>query len=130
MVHPDWALKHKRKGTELRLIRGTYYLYEVSSRWNREKGRAQKITGRLLGKITPEGFIPSPKYKLAQKVPVVSVVVKEYGASHFLCQLMSDVAAELQDKFPTCWKEILVVACMRLLYQAPMKNIDFHFRQS
>ena len=76
MRYPKWALKHKRKGTELRLIRGTYYLYEVSSRWNPEKKRAQKITGRLLGKITKEGFIQSPKYALAQR-PIQSVVVKE-----------------------------------------------------
>jgi Transposase DDE domain len=129
MRHPKWAIKHKRKGTELRLIRGTYYLYEVTSRWNPEKKRAQKITGRLLGKITPEGFIQSPKYALSQR-PVQSVVVKEYGASHFLWQLMSDVTAALQDAFPSYWREILIVACMRLLYQSPMKNIDFHFRHS
>ncbi len=129
MRHPKWALKHKKKGTELRLLRGTYYLYEVSSRWNPEKKRAQKITGKLLGKITPEGFIQSPKYMLAQK-PVQSVVVKEYGASHFLRQLMSDVTAGLQDTFSSCWKEILIIACMRLLYRSPIKNIDFHFRHS
>jgi len=130
MKHPKWALRHKRKGTELRLIRGTYYLYEVSSRWDPEKKRAQKITGRLFGKITQEGFIQSPKYTLAQRAPVLSVVVKEYGASHFLRQLMSDVTAELQNTFPSCWREILIVACMRLLYHTPMKNIDFHFRHS
>ncbi|GLI54124.1 hypothetical protein [Thermodesulfovibrio yellowstonii] len=57
MKQPEWALKYKTKGTELRLIGGTYYLYEVSSKWSPHKKRAQKITGRLLGKITPEGFI-------------------------------------------------------------------------
>lgn len=129
MQHPQWALKHKRKGTELRLIRGTYYLYEVSSRWNPEKKRAQKITGRLLGKITPEGFIQSPKYALSQR-PIQSVIVKEYGASHFLWQLMSDVTVALQEAFPSLWREIFIISCMRLLYQSPMKNIDFHFRHS
>ena len=49
--HPQWATRHKRKGTELRLINGRYYLYEVSSKWNPEKKRAQKITGKLLGRI-------------------------------------------------------------------------------
>ncbi len=39
-VHPDWALKQKRPGTELRYIRGNYYLYGVSSKWNKEKKRA------------------------------------------------------------------------------------------
>ncbi|GAB4406285.1 MAG: transposase [Thermodesulfovibrionales bacterium] len=129
MKHPEWALKQKRKGTELRLIRGTYYLYEVTSRWNPEKKRAQKITGRLLGKVTPEGFIQSPKYALAQR-PIQSVVVKEYGASNFLWQLISDVNSALQDAFPSCWREILIVACMRLLHQSPIKNMDFHFRHS
>lgn len=130
MRHPKWALKQKRKGTELRLIRGTYYLYEVSSRWNPDKKRAQKISGRLLGKITPEGFIQSPKYALAQRPIIQSVVVKEHGASHLLWQFVSDVAAALQNAFPSCWREILVVACMRLLYQSPIKNIDFHFQHS
>ena len=56
--HPEWALKHKTKGTELRLINGTYYLYKITSKWNPEKKRSQKITLGLLGKITQEsGFI-------------------------------------------------------------------------
>jgi len=129
MKHPKWALKHKKKGTELRLIRGTYYLYEVTSKWNPDKKRAQKITGKLLGKITPKGFIQSSKYALTQK-PVQSVVIKEYGATHFLWQLISDITAVLQDTFPSCWREILIVACMRLLYQSPIKNIDFYFCHS
>jgi len=41
--HPEWALKHKKPGTELRLMKGRYYLYEVSSKWNKEKKRAQKL---------------------------------------------------------------------------------------
>ena len=40
--HPQWAIEYKRKGTELRLIKGTYYLYKVTSKWNPEKKRSQK----------------------------------------------------------------------------------------
>ena len=59
-IHPEWALKHKKPGTELRLMKGRYYLYEVSSKWNKEKKRAQKITGKILGRITEDkGFIAS-----------------------------------------------------------------------
>ena len=39
--HPQWALKHKKKGTELRLIKGHYYLYKITSKWDPEK-KAQK----------------------------------------------------------------------------------------
>lgn len=132
MKHPEWALKHKTKGTELRLIRGIYYLYEVSSKWNPEKKRAQKITGRLLGKITPEGFVESPKYALSkrQTQQIQSIVVKEYGVSYFLLQLISDMITSLKEIFPFHYREIIVMACMRLLYQSPIKNIDFHFRHS
>ena len=31
-LHPEWALACKRKSTELRLLKGKYYLYEVSSK--------------------------------------------------------------------------------------------------
>jgi hypothetical protein len=40
--HPDWATKHRVKGTELRFINDKYCLYEVSSKWNSIKKRSQK----------------------------------------------------------------------------------------
>ncbi len=63
---PKWVLAHKMPKTEIRLINGHYYVYEVTSKWNPEKKRSQKITGKLLGKITQEGFIESDKNKLRQ----------------------------------------------------------------
>jgi len=39
IIHPAWALACKRKGTELCLIKGKYYLYEATSKWNPEKNR-------------------------------------------------------------------------------------------
>ena len=50
-LHPEWALACKRKGTELRLLKGKYYLYEVTSKWNPQKKRSVKITGKFLGRI-------------------------------------------------------------------------------
>jgi len=56
---PEWVLKHKKKGIELREIRGRYYVYEVSSKWNKNLKRSQKITGNYLGTITEaNGFVP------------------------------------------------------------------------
>jgi len=127
--HPDWALKQKRKGTELRLINGKYYLYEVSSRWNPEKRRAQKITGKLLGKITPEGFVTSPKYALSHP-PERSIPVREYGASWFLERISGDILTALQSSFPSLWKEVFCMAMMRLLHKARLKNIQAKFYHS
>ncbi|MEJ5263895.1 MAG: hypothetical protein WHT29_01115, partial [Bacteroidales bacterium] len=91
--HPAWALQHKQKGTELRLINGTYYLYQVTSKWNPEKKRPQKITGKLLGKITPEGFIESDKERLRKAFhtkPQGPFYVKEYGMFYLVQTLFKD----------------------------------------
>ena len=45
--HPQWATDHRKPGTELRLIRGRYYLYAVSSQYDPVRKRAKKITGKI-----------------------------------------------------------------------------------
>ena len=60
MEHPEWALKFKTKNTELRLIRGRYYLYNITSTWDPEKKRTKKVTLGSVGTITEEhGLIPT-----------------------------------------------------------------------
>jgi transposase len=133
IVHPEWALKHKRKGTELRLIKGHYYLYEISSKWNPEKKRSQKITGKILGKITPDGFVESKKQTLQKNLESVlnqPIPTKSYGAISFLFQHLNEYVTGLQDYFPDIWRELIVLTYTRLLHQAPLKNIQFWFENS
>src|SRR3990167_3396538 len=60
MKHPEWALKFKTKNTELRCIKGRYYLYNITSKWDPLKKRPQKITGKQVGTISEEyGLIPT-----------------------------------------------------------------------
>jgi predicted transposase YbfD/YdcC len=60
MAHPDWVLKHKMPNTEIRHIRGRYYLYNITSVWSPEKKRTQKKTLKQIGVIDPElGLIPT-----------------------------------------------------------------------
>ncbi|MGM9833184.1 MAG: hypothetical protein ACI31A_05810, partial [Candidatus Limisoma sp.] len=57
--HPQWALEQKRPGTELRCIRGKYYLYECSSFYDKEKKKSRKKTGAYLGMVTEDrGLVP------------------------------------------------------------------------
>ena len=131
--HPEWALKHKRKGTELRFIKGHYYLYEISSKWNPEKKRSQKITGKILGKITPEGFVESKKQRLQKNFENIinqPIQTKSYGAIYFLFQHLNEYVTNLQGYFPTIWRELIILTYTRLLHQAPIKNIQFHFENS
>lgn len=56
--YPGWVLAHKGPGTEIRQIRGKYYLYRCSSFYDPETKRTRKKTGEYLGRITEEGLVP------------------------------------------------------------------------
>lgn len=131
-THPQWALKHKRKGTELRLINDNYYLYEITSKWNPQKKRSEKITLGILGKISQEhGFVESEKRKLRKQQNISEdISVKEYGLSSFIEYHSGEYIELLQKHLPKHWKFIIAAAYVRLAYQSPMKNYQYHFSKS
>ena len=126
--YPEWVLKHKKPGTAIYPIRGKYYLYESTSQWDPEKKRAKHKTGKYLGRITEEGFIP-PKAKKNDGEPV-NIQVKEYGLSTFIEKEMANDIEKLTEIFPEEYKTIIVMALARLLHQAPLKNMQFVYEHS
>jgi len=79
--HPEWVMKHKIPNTEIRCIRGRYYIYNITSVWSPEKKRNKKVTLGQLGVIDPElgliptgmsrkGRIPKGESKLKENVPL------------------------------------------------------------
>ena len=130
MAHPKWVLKHKAKGTEIRLINGNYYLYKISSKWDKRKKRAVKKTDAYLCRITEkDGLIP--KGQRARKTKIETPArAREYGATHTLLTLGQDVVEALKNHFPNDWQTIYVLAMQKLLYQAPLKNMEFLFQES
>ena len=65
--YPDWVLSHKRKGVEIRHFQGRYYLYKISSFWDKEKQKTRKKTEYLLGRILPEGLVAIQKEELSKE---------------------------------------------------------------
>jgi len=129
MAHPDWALKFKQKGTELRCINGNYYLYRISSKYDKERKVTRKITHEMLGKISEkDGFIPKGSTRKPKKA--LTPAVKEYGAGNFLLNIGNDIIGSLKRSFPDHWKQLVVLAINRLLYQAPLKNNEFLYLES
>lgn len=129
--HPQWVLKHKKPGTEIRLISGHYYLYSITSKWNPDKKRPVKKTLGLLGKITKEGFVESDKHRLKlKKLKITEVWQREYGFTYFLQNILQDTVSHLQKYFPDCWQTIVAMSFCRFVYQSPLKNMDFRFRHS
>lgn len=127
MVIPDWVKTHKRPNTEIKAKGDRYYLYEVSSFWDKNKGRAQKKSGAYLGRITESGFIPKHRnYKKSSEkiLDHSSIAVKEYGASFVLYDgLSSRTGKELEELFPDYWREILVISILRVIHQCPIKIV-------
>lgn len=133
-AYPEWVTAHRQKGTEIRFINGQYYVYSVSSKWNPEKKRAQKITGKLIGKITPEGFVESSKEQLRKQISrkndFSKIAIKEYGLTQFLETYFDDVIEKMKVYFPNEWQVLLVGIYCRLAFQAPLKQIAFHYGYS
>ena len=137
-IHPEWALKHRKPGTEVRFINGNYYLYEVSSKWDKAKKRTRKITGKIIGRIKPDGIlIPSKRrqkktIKIEKTVEELSgaICVKEYGLSHFILSYMIDIVRELKKHYPDYWKYIIAMAYCRLLKQSPINGMSLCFYHS
>jgi transposase len=126
-MYPDWVLKHKLKGTNISCISGRYYLYNVSSVWNKEKGRAQKITKKYLGRITQEGLL-APKAR--KEMIINSVSVKEYGASSVISNLGSDILMKLLETFPYHAEMLFTLAIMRVVSPHPFKRAEQIYKHS
>lgn len=135
MAHAEWALKFKTKGTELRNIRGKYYLYRISSKWDKERKVTRKITHEMIGSITEkDGLIPrgtkKDKKDILTKESLKNISTKEYGATEQLQAMSEDILAELKTHFPDIWQELFVLACNRLLHQSPLKNMSLYYGES
>ena len=144
--HPDWALAQKRPGTELRCIRGKYYLYECKSFYDKEKKKTRKKTGAYLGMITEkEGLVPPRRRQvqienasLAEMAAKGEVKVEEaklgqvaeYGLSAFISTHCEELQRNLRKAMPSSWNRVLAMAYCRLRNQSPLKYIQEDFADS
>lgn len=132
--HPDWVLAQRRKGTAIHRINGHYYLYEVSSKWDPVKKRPRRITGKLLGRITPDGLLESAQRQsrksLAQQERLAQLAVKEYGISYFIQTALKAYLEKLEKHFPKEWLALTALAYCRLAHQSAIRQMPFHVAHS
>lgn len=135
--YPDWALKYRKPGTELKLINGRYYLYGVKSVYDKTIRRSRKVSLGILGSITEEnGFTPSEKNELKKKSSHTyidkQIMVFEYGFAKWLMDELqgNGIMDALKKYFPAHWKFIVFMVYCRIAYKSPLKNIPFDLEQS
>lgn len=59
-MYPGWVEKYHTKGTSVKRINNTYYLYSVTSKRVKDK-KYPVTTQKYIGKITEEGLIEAEK---------------------------------------------------------------------
>ncbi|MCL2359121.1 MAG: hypothetical protein FWC74_05120, partial [Candidatus Bathyarchaeota archaeon] len=124
MSIPEWAKKHQQKGTTIethKTKQGTtnYYLRKITSKYNKQKKRAQKISGPYLGKITPQGLIP-PKHQQTKKtINPTKITTKEHGATQLILNTNQQTIQHLKTHYPNHYKEITTTAIFRLIHKTP-----------
>lgn len=144
MAHPDWAVKFRRPGTELRRVNDSLYkLYECSSVYDKEKKRARKITGKYLGSITEDGGFKESRKRIMEreiaelkegKSAVIAEPkigeVKEFGLSDYILTEQSDCVDRLKQVFHEDWSRIIALVYCRLRFQSPMRRVAGDFADS
>ncbi len=127
----DMRPKGLGKATEVRLLSGHYYVYEISSKWDEKKQRPQKTTGKCIGKIVPsEGFIPNKYYMATYHKPTSESHVKHYGAVEMFLQLGKEIKDALRVSFPDIYRQIEAYALLRLIFASTGKSMKYDYSQS
>ena len=75
-VYPEWVQQQRIKGTTVKKVGNTYYLYKRTSKRVPGKKYPQPVD-TYIGIITPDGIIERKRQQLA----TTSIKVKEYGFS-------------------------------------------------
>ena len=89
--YPDWVKKFRRKGTAVKKVGNSYYLYQHTSKRVPGKKYPQAVD-KFIGVITPDGVVEKNK----KKVSLEDIEVYEYGFSYALYSIC-----------PEKWKKLL-----------------------
>ena len=136
---PNFVASFQRpQNTEIKHIRNNWYLYERFSRYDPVKKRSQKISGKCLGKITPDGLVPTKRQLTSDETAQISSPmpastpsdVVEVGGSLFLMGRTHEMLARLQKYFPDLWQRIYVTVLLRTLREPYFRRLQVHYETS
>jgi transposase len=110
-------IKKEYGPVEIKKIGHNYYVYRVSSVYDKEKKRAKKISGEYIGRITMNGLEK-------KKTPSTPRSVFEYGNARILFLMAKNIIPDIQRLFPLHWKEILAISITKTIMPVPIKYLE------
>ena len=101
----------ERRGVplEVKHTSSGYYLYQVTSVWDRERKKRRKIS-KYIGKVNEDGMVTENRR-----------TVHEYGNSKLLITIARELEAPLRSCFPTHFRDIMAMGMLRNLGSVPIK---------
>lgn len=120
---PPEIVRHRQPGTQIKCIRGKYYIQRVTSRWDKVSRKVRKVVLEHIGMVTPEGIVPKKTRRVAAGPVPYS---KEFGATWAAMELTQDIHARLRRHFPEDADWLYAVALLRCIRQCSNRYIE-HF---
>ena len=120
---PPEIARFRRPGTQIKCIRGHYYLTKVTSKWDSVARKVRKVYQGHLGTVTAEGVIPRKSRRRPVDAPVYS---KEFGATWAVSELTGDIHEMLKKHFPNDADWLYVTALIRCVRHCAMRYTE-HF---
>lgn len=129
MEKPDFIKNFDRpKNSEIKKINNHWYLYERINIYDYETKRSKKKSGKLLGKITVNGFVPSKLKQKTEKILLNDVV--EIGATSFFYNRTKDIRLKLKEFFPEDWELLYTISLIRAVYEGRFRRLKTHYEDS
>ena len=120
---PAEIARHRKPGTQIKRIRGKYYLQRVTSRWDKAAKKVRKVVLEHIGMVTPEGVVP----KRTRRVPAdAKTYSKEFGATWAVSELTGDIHEALRKHFHGDADWLYVTALLRCVRHCAMRYTE-HF---
>lgn len=120
---PPEIARFRKPGTQIKLIRGHYYLAKVTSKWDPVAKKVRKVFLGHLGTVTENGFVP----KSTVRRPVCAKAYsKEFGATWAVSELAKDIYENLKKHFPLDADWLFVTALIRCVRHCAMRYTE-HF---
>ena len=120
---PPEIARFRKPGTQIKCIRGHYYLTKVTSRWDPAAKKVRKVYQGHLGTVTPEGVVPRKSRRRPVDAPVYS---KEFGATWAVSELTGDIHGMLRKHFAGDADWLYVTALIRCVRHCAMRYTE-HF---
>jgi transposase len=99
---------------EIKTKNNNHYLYKATSIYKQGKKYPQKITKEYIGKITPQGLIPT---KTKERT------LHEYANSTLLSTILDEITPQLQNNFPNNWQELYALTIAKTIRNTPIKYV-------